>query len=280
VEVQLLREPARFAEVAGAWLATEPLTGNVLGTSLEAALAGGPRGPQDVWLVLRDRDGLVGAALHTPPRAPFLPRLPPGAATALASALHRAGRPLPGVHGEAAAAREFAAAWTGLVGGTAELVVALRLHRLGTLVPPTGVPGAARLAGPADLPLLTAWFDAFHAEATPDRPAGGGTRPEERLASGQLWLWEVAGEPVALAGRTAVAAGVARVGPVYTPPGRRRRGYAAAVTAVAGAAGREAGAQEVVLYADLANPTSNGVYLRLGYLPDHEAVELRFTRPA
>lgn len=54
---------------------------------------------------------------------------------------------------------------------------------------------------------------------------------------------------------------------VYTPPEHRGHGYAAAVTAEVSRAAREAGAQEVLLFTDLANPTSNGVYRRIGYRP-------------
>ncbi|WP_017537743.1 GNAT family N-acetyltransferase [Nocardiopsis halophila] len=45
--------------------------------------------------------------------------------------------------------------------------------------------------------------------------------------------------------------GMVRIDPVYTPSRLRGRGYA--------------GAQEVVLFTDPANPTSNALYQRLGY---------------
>lgn len=58
--------------------------------------------------------------------------------------------------------------------------------------------------------------------------------------------------------------GVARVGPVYTPPDRRGRGFGSSATA---AATRDILDRPAipVLYADLANPTSNRIYQRLGY---------------
>jgi predicted GNAT family acetyltransferase len=40
----------------------------------------------------------------------------------------------------------------------------------------------------------------------------------------------------------------------------------------------DAGAAQVVLYTDLANPTSNAIYQSIGYLPDHDAVERSFVR--
>ena len=67
--------------------------------------------------------------------------------------------------------------------------------------------------------------------------------------------------------------GVARVGPVYTPPAYRRRRYGGAVTEKATAVGLSAGAERVVRSTDLAKPTSNFVYQSIGYLPNHDAEE-------
>ncbi len=68
-----------------------------------------------------------------------------------------------------------------------------------------------------------------------------------------------------MAGLTRPAAGQVRVGPVYTPPALRDRGYRGAVTAAVSRAALDAGATEVLLFTDLANPTSNARYQRLGY---------------
>jgi predicted GNAT family acetyltransferase len=87
------------------------------------------------------------------------------------------------------------------------------------------------------------------------------------LAYGGFLLWEAAGGPVSLAGMTRAVAGVVRVGPVYTPPERRGAGYAGAVTAAISRAALDAGAEEVVLFTDLANPTSNALYQKIGYRP-------------
>jgi predicted GNAT family acetyltransferase len=83
----------------------------------------------------------------------------------------------------------------------------------------------------------------------------------------------VGDEPVALASRTPVLHGVVRIGPVWTHPGHRGRGYAAAVTAHVCAEAFGAGAKACTLYADADNPTSNGVYLRLGFEPVGSVVE-------
>ena len=68
-----------------------------------------------------------------------------------------------------------------------------------------------------------------------------------------------------------------RIGPVYTPPERRGRGYGSAATAAASQRLLEAGAEEVLLYTDLANPVSNSIYQRIGYRAVEDRVVLDFT---
>jgi len=90
---------------------------------------------------------------------------------------------------------------------------------------------------------------------------------DERLSRDGWRLWEVRDEPVAMAAMTPVVADMARITPVYTPPGQRGRGYGSAVTAAVSQAARDAGAEHVLLFTDLANPASNSVYRRIGYRP-------------
>jgi GNAT superfamily N-acetyltransferase len=158
----------------------------------------------------------------------------------------------------------------------------MRLFALDTLCPPEGVPGAARAVGPDDeagIDRLAAWRGAFDAELHETWPHPGTPRTDVVRAlaggAGEL-LWEVGGEPVAQAAARAVSAGMSRIGPVYTPPEHRRRGYAAAVTAAAARWAQDRGARHVLLYTDLANPTTNRLYPRLGFRPRYDAVELRF----
>jgi predicted GNAT family acetyltransferase len=69
-------------------------------------------------------------------------------------------------------------------------------------------------------------------------------------------------------------AGMSRVTSVYTPMALRGHGYGSAVTAAASRWALEAGASDVVLFTDLANPISNAIYPRLEYRPVHDAVVL------
>jgi predicted GNAT family acetyltransferase len=183
---------------------------------------------------------------------------------------------VPGVTALVEVATAFATAWQGATGASATTRRRARLHRLGTLTPPDPMPpGTARLATGADLDVLTDWTAAFGDE-TGGQEEDPARYVAARLGYGGLMLWEHGGVPVSLAGNNRPAAGVTRIGPVYTPPAHRRRGYAAAITVAVTRAALDAGAAEVVLFTDLANPTSNALYGRLGYQRAGDRVTLEF----
>jgi predicted GNAT family acetyltransferase len=144
------------------------------------------------------------------------------------------------------------------------------------LPPDPPPPGRARIAAPADSGLLLGWLEAFRREADPSAGPVEERLVADRLSYGGFTLWETGGGPVSLAGVTRAVAGQARIGPVYTPPERRGQGFGGAVTAAVSQAARNAGVAEVLLYTDLANPTSNALYQRLGYEPVSDSVQLLF----
>jgi predicted GNAT family acetyltransferase len=152
----------------------------------------------------------------------------------------------------------------------------MRLHRFDALRRPDPAPaGRAAVATRADRPLLVDWYEAFGRDV--GEPAGGvAAQVDDRLTYGGLRLWRVDGAPVSLGGVTRQVAGVTRVAPVYTPPEHRGRGYAAAVAAAVTRAALDAGAGDVVLYTDLANPTTIRLYARLGFVPVEDRLVLRF----
>ncbi|WP_375490780.1 GNAT family N-acetyltransferase [uncultured Jatrophihabitans sp.] len=150
-----------------------------------------------------------------------------------------------------------------------------RLFRCDALAPPAGVIGAALTAGDAHRALVRDWYAAFVAEA---QGLFGDPRAaaDQAVDSGTCLLWRAgSGEPVALAVARPAVAGSGRVGPVYTPPAHRGRGYGSAVTAAATHAILDAGAIPV-LFTDLANPTSNKIYQALGYRPVEDRLVVSF----
>ncbi|MFJ3800362.1 GNAT family N-acetyltransferase [Streptomyces sp. NPDC090088] len=213
-------------------------------------------------------DGGVGATLlHTPPYALGATRLTADEAETLAAVLVDLGRPVTGFASERATAEAFAAAWQRRTGASARLHDRHRLYRLAELTDPSPMPeGRARVAGEADRELLVRWYDGFVEDAGTHGGRGGADWADFRLSYGGVTLWETAdGTPVSMAGVTPTVAGQARIAPVYTPRELRGRGYAGAVTAQVSRAALASGVGELLLFTDLANPTSNALYQRIGY---------------
>ncbi len=89
---------------------------------------------------------------------------------------------------------------------------------------------------------------------------------DSRLGHSRLWLWQApGGAPVSMVAVNAPVAGAVRLGPVYTPPEHRRRGFAGAAVAAVSRRALQDGARACMLFTDLANPTSNKIYAEVGY---------------
>ena len=216
-----------------------------------------------------------GAFLQTPPYPLLVATLPSGSVADLIARLGSdAGLPA-AVNLPATEEADFGAAWARAARGSTTASQRSRLYRLDRLVrPDPAPPGVARVAGPGDRELLIDWHVAFGQEAGTVAEIAART-VDDRLSHDGLTVWESGGLPVAMAGSTREVAGVVRIAPVYTIPAHRQRGYGGAVTAAASQAALDAGASAVVLFTDLANPTSNALYQRLGYRPVADRVVLR-----
>lgn len=268
--------PAYAARVLP-WLERDPVRNTVQATVLMSRLDG-TIDAVEPWLAwLADDAGAVsGVALRTPPRGMLVSPLPPGAAAAMAAVAEPR---LPGAAGPPPEVAEFCTAYAARHGARASLGMRQRLFRLDDLVPPPPPPGRLRrAAGADDVALCARWYREFGAEigVLPSDDAVEATR--RVIAQDRLRLWDDGREPVSMVGHTPPVVGIPRVGPVWTPPAHRRRGYAAATTAGVCALLRQRGAPAVVLFADLANPTSTGVYRRIGFRPvgDHDDWTLEY----
>jgi len=213
------------------------------------------------------------AAVRTPPYNLLLSRGPSEAVQILCDALQQLGTGLPGVTGPTAGATEFAGRWT----DHRELTMSQRIYRCDSVVAPTDPSGRVRTAVTADLEMLVAWVLAFSNEANVEASDADARRMIGELVERQrLFVWEQESNLASMAlARQPTGHGI-RLSYVYTPPDRRRRGFASAVTAGATAAMLERGYTFCCLYTDLANPTSNAIYQRIGYQPISESTMWSF----
>ena len=271
--VERFEDAAEFSRRAMPLLGADPAAHSIM----LGVLHGIERGRYDehgLWLASLGGEPQA-AVTRTPPFNLLLARPRTPAALAPLAATVRADDPgARGVNGATPEAEAFADAW----GDPWMVRMRLRLHSLRVAQPVPAAAGGMRAGTAADLPLLLAWMEAFAAEAGIQGSAeqhAAGIRARLGEPEG-IVLWEDAGRPVAFAGSAETSPGVARIGPVYTPTEHRRQGYATALVHDLTAALLRRGVGLCLLYTDLANPTSNGIYARIGYRPVLDAVEVEF----
>lgn len=234
--------------------------------------------PDPRFWTVHDGGPVVAAAMWTPPHNLLLSQIEPSALAALSRDL-LASEVLPGVLGPTDAARAVADAWSARSGRTAMRAMQERIFRLDRVIAPRPAPGDCREADERDRSQLTAWSAAFAAEAAPDAaptdPALAADRMLRRV--GRVpYVWEDAGEVVAFAGAGGPTPHGVRIGPVYTPPARRGRGYASNLVAEISRRQLAAGRRFCFLFTNLANSTANHIYQTIGYEPVVDVDQYRF----
>jgi len=257
-----------FERVAGAFLAAHEAEHNLMLGLVGAIRAG--RYPEAYLSVARRGDEIAFAALRTPPHDLALSRVT-GPETLDLLVRDLAGVALPGVLAARPDAAAFAERWARAVGATVEPGMRQRIYVIDRLEPRSLPEGRPRVATAADRDRVVEWlgtFDASTAEAAAERLLSGG-------GDQTVLLWET-DRPVSMAASGGPTPHGIRISAVYTPPEHRRRGYASAVTASLTQRMFDAGRRFCFLYTDLANPTSNRLYQRLGYRPVVDVDRLRF----
>lgn len=261
-----------YAGMAEPWLLRDPVRNTVPLTVLRAVRSG--LWGDDVLLGRLERDDrIVATAIQTPPHPLLLPDIPADTVLGLATDLIEKERAIPGVTGPLPLAEAFAASWWRPEAKRR----AERLYRLDVLLgPDPAPPGASRVAVADDLDLLVRWGEEFQAEAEAAGPVDLTPLVASRIARRELLVWEAGGRPVAFAGASSPIGGMSRVGPVYTPAEFRRKGYGTALSHAVSAKVLTEGAEEVLLFTDLSNPTSNSIYQAIGYRPVADYASITF----
>lgn len=261
-----------FLAVAEADLARDEVTnGLILGVALR--LRHDPaRFEHPAYLATVSDDGaLAAAAVMTPPHGVVVyvaDNVEPAPALHLIAAdLVAAGWPLPTANGVDRVSHTFVEGWKALTGGAAELLLAMRVYALRTVTPPAQIAGALHQATRADIDDVYDWYLAFRNEAVPTDAPPRRENVEHSLDDGSIYLWKVNGRPVSLAAKGRRTPRGTSIGPVYTPPDARGRGYASACVAALSQLILDEGKEFCTLFTDLANPTSNSIYQKIGYRP-------------
>jgi ribosomal protein S18 acetylase RimI-like enzyme len=286
MKVELIESVDEFIATTTGFRAADPLRTNVIG-SVTLAVAEGDRTYDDYhWWVVRDDDGdVVGIAMRTNPFNMYLSAMPREASRMLGRDVGQFDDEVPGLTGPKDLIEAFLEGYVDSRsrGSTRVLTPQRRdlLYELEELVEPDAE-GFGRPARSEETGELARMLVQFGDEATVQALslAEAHDAIAIKLKDGSLFCWDVEGVIVAMAGHAPIvitgSVVLGRVGPVYTPPSYRRRGYGSAVTAHVTRHLLEKGAR-VMLFTDASNPTSNAIYQAIGYRLVDELVEMRFS---
>lgn len=236
------------------------------------------------WIMatVSDANGIQLIALMTPPHNITLyavdNMIDPTAVSCLIEGLEDV--EIPGVTTEKTLAEYFAQEYTARKGLTFKTTMNQRIYELTAVNPDIEPVGAVRLLDERDMHYFPYWLEAFHAAGVYGRTEMSIPENEElyhyRLAAKKLYVLEVDGMPVSMAGYTRELPTAVGVAFVYTPPYFRGKGYATSCVAKLSQMALDKGFARCVLYTDLLNPTSNSIYQKIGYKAVCDSLMLKF----
>lgn len=275
VRVERYADAQRFLEAARPWLLEAEAENNLpLGIALNwpgSPLADSP----SYWASIHDANGIIGCACRTPPHQLIITRAPAAAAAALVEDVGSFYHSLNGVSGPTTEAETFARAWATRQRCTSRVRFRMRLHELTHVsFPASPPPGLMRRATEADLPVAREWVDAFVRDV--GLPVAMADWAQRLIGRERLYFWVDGGSPRSMLAAARETPGGCAINTVYTPPQFRCSGYATAAVATLSDSLLKAGRRFCCLYTDLANPTSNSIYAKIGYRPIRDDVEIDF----
>ena len=258
-----------FLQLSEALRAAEPISTQIIEGAASGVVRGTTNYDRCTWWVVELDEAVVGIAMHTEPFNLFLSPMPSGASRTLANLIINEHPDFPGVNGPSAVVSRFLERCTEV----SKKLKHFEMHQehlayfIDEVIFPLNVVGDSQLATLEDKNLALEWFIAFAAEAHVDSHNLEAV-VERSINDERLYLWIVNGEVVSLAGHTSgveiPGGSLSRIGPVYTPPVHRKRGYASFLVAEICRKLQDAGVS-VMLYADAENPDSNKVYVKIGF---------------
>jgi Predicted acetyltransferase len=177
-------------------------------------------------------------------------------------------------------AEYFAKEYTAVKGLNFKTTMSQRIYELKAVNQDIKQFGVVRLLNEKDMHFFPYWAEAFNAaniygntEMSIPQDANS---YQYRLSTKKLYVLEVNGMPVSMAGYTKEMQTAICVSFVYTPPYYRGKGYASSCVAQISQIALDKGFKKCVLYTDLLNPTSNSIYQKIGYTAICDSLMLKF----
>lgn len=252
-----------LCRMTGIFEETEAVNGLMFGICLQLRENVFKYGSQPLFAIVEDDSGIHLAALMTPPHKLNLcatGKVSVECINALIHGLLEHSWHIPAVLAEKTFVESFAELWAKSKKCRIREGMKQAVHELRTVRPIKYASGSIRQATSEDMDIAQAW----------------GHIVEQAISDGNLFLW-VDSVPVSMAAKIRPTPHGESVNFVYTtPPEFRGRGYATSLVATLSQKILDSGKKFCCLYTDLANPTSNSIYRKIGYTPVAKVVDIHF----
>jgi GNAT superfamily N-acetyltransferase len=284
VEAKYYKNATEFLAHAGNYLARdEARYGLVTGIARVVEIDPGRYGRENPWFcTVGTGNKIYTAAMRTPPHNVILAYFSgdiESVAEKLAAAIFKSFKVIPGILGDKELVDIFAGLWCKKVGTKIINTQGQRIYKLVKVNDMPMSPGRFRVATADDKELVKKWAHAFHVDVGGEIRHAPEGDPTPGIEQGAVFFWEDGGRPVSMAAKSRPTDRGMTVGYVYTPPELRGRGYATSCVAELSRNILQSGKEFCTLYTDLANPTSNSIYMKIGYQKVCDSVEYTFEIP-
>lgn len=240
--------------------------------------------PDHVYIAVYDGREVVACSIKTFSKAISFSKVDTKRATELLAGYYRDNQiPITGVFAETQHAHDFARFYgIGTNGSTSSLgsgSASLLVHELTKVNPLPKAEGSLHNATESDLELIVEWIQRFEDDADihPRQSVEQiTTATNARIARGDFSIWMHEGKKVNMAGVMRRTKNIGIIGLVYTPPEFRGKGYATSCVKEVSESVLRSGLKACGLFTDVANPTSNAIYSRIGYVPSTQFSDIDF----
>lgn len=187
--------------------------------------------------------------------------------------------PVPGVLGPREIVERFASKWAEKANVTASVHMEQLIYQLDKVNNISYSPGQLVQAEEKDEKTISQWLYQFGQEANEPLDKEQALDTARRFISGKsIYLWLVDGIPVSMANQSRSTMNGATINAVYTPNEYKRKGYATNAVRALTQQLLDKGYSFCSLYTDLANPTSNTIYKKIGYYPVGDSIVITFNK--
>ncbi len=235
-------------------------------------------------LTIQNDKGEIGAAIQTHPQSLILSQIEEDSIRPLVSFLTQNGFHLPGVNGPHKICEHFANDWAKFNGVKYKTNYQYLIYELVKLIENSHGDksnGSLELADHADFPTIKKWAEAFVLEAQQGLKQTKESYDElahRRIKNKEMYLWKVNNIAVSMAGVSGPTPHGIRINSVYTPLQHRKKGYSGHCVAAIAKEMLNLGKTSCYIYADRNNPTSNGIYQKIGFRHVAESSAIVFYR--